>query len=201
MDLTRDSSLIAELTQALRCLPGVGPKSAQRMTYHLLQRNRDGARRLARALAAAAERVGHCKLCRNFTEQELCSLCAGTQRDRSQLCVVESPADVAALEQATGYRGLYFVLMGHLSPLDGIGPDELGLDVLTARLDGGEVQEVILATNPTVEGEATAHYIGESVRVRGIKASRIAHGVPLGGELEYIDGGTLSHAFAGRKSV
>lgn len=201
MDLTRDSSLIAELTQALRCLPGVGPKSAQRMTYHLLQRNRDGARRLARALAAAAERVGHCTLCRNFTEQELCSLCAGTQRDRSQLCVVESPADVAALEQATGYRGLYFVLMGHLSPLDGIGPDELGLDVLHARLDGGEVQEVILATNPTVEGEATAHYIGERVRARGIKASRIAHGVPLGGELEYIDGGTLSHALAGRKSV
>lgn len=200
MDLARDGSLIGELMQALRCLPGVGPKSAQRITYHLLQRNRDGARRLARALAAAAERVGHCQLCRNFTERELCALCASAQRDRSQLCVVESPADVFALEQATGYRGLYFVLMGHLSPLDGIGPAELGLDRLGARLDGGEVGEVILATNPTVEGEATAHYIGEMVHARGIKASRIAHGVPLGGELEYIDGGTLSHALAGRKS-
>lgn len=200
MDLARDGSLIGELMQALRCLPGVGPKSAQRITYHLLQRNRDGARRLARALAAAAEHVGHCQLCRNFTERELCALCASAQRDRSQLCVVESPADVFALEQATGYRGLYFVLMGHLSPLDGIGPAELGLDRLGARLDGGEVGEVILATNPTVEGEATAHYIGEMVHARGIKASRIAHGVPLGGELEYIDGGTLSHALAGRKS-
>lgn len=200
MDLARDGSLIGELMQALRCLPGVGPKSAQRITYHLLQRNRDGARRLARALAAAAEHVGHCQLCRNFTERELCALCASAQRDRSQLCVVESPADVFALEQATGYRGLYFVLMGHLSPLDGIGPTELGLDRLGARLDGGEVGEVILATNPTVEGEATAHYIGEMVHARGIKASRIAHGVPLGGELEYIDGGTLSHALAGRKS-
>lgn len=200
MDLARDGSLIGELMQALRCLPGVGPKSAQRITYHLLQRNRDGARRLARALAAAAEHVGHCQLCRNFTERELCALCASAQRDRSQLCVVESPADVFALEQATGYRGLYFVLMGHLSPLDGIGPAELGLDRLGARLDGREVGEVILATNPTVEGEATAHYIGEMVHARGIKASRIAHGVPLGGELEYIDGGTLSHALAGRKS-
>ena len=201
MDLFRDTSLIAELMQALRCLPGVGPKSAQRMTYHLLQRNREGARRLARALAAAAERVGHCELCRNFTERPRCALCENSQRDRTQLCVVESPADVQALEQATGYRGLYFVLMGHLSPLDGIGPEELGLERLSARLDDGEVAEVILATNPTVEGEATAHYIGELVRARGLKASRIAHGVPLGGELEYIDGGTLSHAMAGRKSL
>lgn len=201
MDLTRDTSLITELMQALRCLPGVGPKSSQRMTYHLLQRNREGALRLSRALAAAAERVGHCKLCRNFTEQPVCSLCDSAQRDRAQLCVVESPADVMALEQATGYRGLYFVLMGHLSPLDGIGPDELGMDELVSRLDGGTVKEVILATNPTVEGEATAHYVGELVRSRAIKASRIAHGVPLGGELEFIDGGTLSHAFAGRKSL
>lgn len=201
MDLTRDTSLITELMQALRCLPGVGPKSAQRMTYHLLQRNREGAMRLARALAAAAERVGHCELCRNFTERPVCALCESAQRDRSQLCVVESPADVFALEQSTGYGGLYFVLMGHLSPLDGIGPEELGMDRLASRLESGEVKEVILATNPTVEGEATAHYIGELVRSRGIRASRIAHGVPLGGELEFIDGGTLSHAFAGRKSL
>lgn len=201
MNFARDTSLIAELMEALRCLPGVGPKSAQRMTYHLLQRNREGARRLAAALAAAAERVGHCARCRTFTELEVCPLCAGAQRDRTQLCVVESPADVLALEQATGYRGLYFVLMGHLSPLDGIGPEELGIEQWLARLDEGEVKEVILATNPTVEGEATAHYLSELARARGIKASRIAHGVPLGGELEYIDGGTLSHAFAGRKSL
>jgi recombination protein RecR len=201
MNLGRDKSLIAQLMEALRCLPGVGPKSAQRMTYHLLQHNREGGRRLAETLLAAVERVGHCKLCRTLTEQEICPLCGSAQRDRSLLCVVESPADVQALEQATGYRGLYFVLMGHLSPLDGIGPDELGLNQLAARLDGGGIGEVILATNPTVEGEATAHYIGEMLHARGIKASRIAHGVPLGGELEYIDGGTLSHAFAGRKSI
>ncbi len=201
MNLARDTSLIAELMEALRCLPGVGPKSAQRMSYHLLQRNREGARRLAQALAAAAERVGHCARCRTLTELDVCSLCGSAQRDHAQLCIVESPADVLALEQATGYRGLYFVLMGHLSPLDGIGPEDLGLDRLLARLDDGEVSEVILATNPTVEGEATAHYISELVRARNIKASRIAHGVPLGGELEYIDGGTLSHAFAGRKSL
>lgn len=201
MNPGRDKSLIVQLIEALRCLPGVGPKSAQRMTYHLLQHNREGGRRLAETLLAAVERVGHCQLCRTLTEQEICPLCSSAQRDHSLLCVVESPADVQALEQATGYRGLYFVLMGHLSPLDGIGPDELGLDRLAARLDGGGIVEVILATNPTVEGEATAHYIGEMLRARGIKASRIAHGVPLGGELEYIDGGTLSHAFAGRKSI
>ncbi len=201
MNLTRDTSLIAELMEALRCLPGVGPKSAQRMTYHLLQRNREGARRLAQALANAAERVGHCARCRTFTELEVCAVCNSAQRDHGQLCVVESPADVLAVEHATGYRGLYFVLMGHLSPLDGIGPEELGVAHLLDRLAEGEVKEVILATNPTVEGEATAHYLSELVRARGIKASRIAHGVPLGGELEYIDGGTLSHAFAGRKSL
>lgn len=201
MSLVRDKSLIVQLMEALRCLPGVGPKSAQRMTYHLLQHNREGGRRLAEALAAALERVGHCKMCRTLTEQELCPLCGSAQRDHSLLCVVESPVDVQALDQSTGYRGLYFVLMGHLSPLDGIGPEELGLEQLADRLDGGEIGEVILATNPTVEGEATAHYISEMVRSRGIKASRIAHGVPLGGELEYIDGGTLSHAFAGRKSI
>ena len=190
---------IERLMEALRCLPGVGPKSAQRMTYHLLERDREGGRRLADALVDAMEHVGHCRQCRTFSEEDLCPLCANERRDRSVLCVVESPADVLAIEQATGFGGLYFVLMGHLSPLDGIGPDELGLDVLTARLDGGEVKEVILATNPTVEGEATAHYIGEMARERGIRATRLAHGVPLGGELEYVDGGTLSHAFSGRR--
>jgi recombination protein RecR len=201
MGAGRDKSLIVQLMEALRCLPGVGPKSAQRMTYHILQRNREGGRRLAEALLAAVDRVGHCKLCRTLTEQELCPLCGNAQRDHALLCVVESPADVQALEQSTGFRGLYFVLMGHLSPLDGIGPEQLGLEQLAARLDGGGIGEVILATNPTVEGEATAHYISEMVHARGIKASRLAHGVPLGGELEYIDGGTLSHAFAGRRSI
>jgi len=201
MSLVRDKSLIVQLMEALRCLPGVGPKSAQRMTYHVLQHNREGGHRLAETLAMALERVGHCKMCRTLTEQEICPLCDNAQRDHSLLCVVESPVDVQALEQSTGYRGLYFVLMGHLSPLDGIGPEELGLEQLAARLDGGGINEVILATNPTVEGEATAHYVSEMVHARGIKASRIAHGVPLGGELEYIDGGTLSHAFAGRKSI
>ena len=195
------SPLINRLIEDLRCLPGVGPKSAQRMAFHLLERDREGAQKLAQSLLEAAERVGHCSQCRTLSETEVCPLCANTARENHLLCVVESPADVRAIEQATQYRGRYFVLMGHLSPLDGIGPEELGLDQLAARLDGGGINEVILATNPTVEGEATAHYIGEMVHARGIKASRIAHGVPLGGELEYIDGGTLSHAFAGRKSV
>lgn len=197
----KDKSLIAQLIDALRCLPGVGPKSAQRMAYHLLERNRDGARRLAGVLLEAMERVGHCRSCRTLTELELCTICGSHSRDRTQLCIVEMPADVHAIDQSTGYRGFYFVLMGHLSPMDGIGPEEIGLDQLAARLDEGEVKEVILATNSTVEGEATAHVIGEMVRKRGIKASRIAHGVPLGGELEYIDGGTLSHAFAGRRDI
>lgn len=200
-DLTRDKSLIAQLAEALRCLPGVGPKSAQRMTYHILQHHRAAGRRLADALLAAVERVGQCKLCRTLTEQETCPLCASAQRDHALLCVVESPADVQALEQSTGYRGLYFVLMGHLSPLDGIGPEELGLGQLAARLDGGGIGEVILATNPTVEGEATAHFIAGLAQQRGIATSRIAHGVPIGGELEYVDGGTLAHAFQGRQSV
>lgn len=187
--------------EALRCLPGVGPKSAQRMAYHLLERDREGGRRLAEALGQAMDQVGHCRQCRTFSETELCTLCASGRRDRSLLCVVENPADVLALELATGFRGLYFVLMGHLSPLDGIGPDELGLDILVSRLEGGEVTEIILATNPTVEGEATAHFIGELARERGVRATRLAHGVPLGGELEYVDGGTLSHAFAGRREL
>ena len=189
------------LIDGLRCMPGVGQKSAQRIAFHLLERDREGASQLSSALADAVAGIGHCKRCRMFTEQELCSICAATGRDTTQLCVVESPADVMALEDATGFRGLYFVLMGHLSPLDGIGPDELGLSQLEDWLADGEVQELIIATNPTVEGDATAHYLADMAAQRGVKASRIAHGVPLGGELEYVDGGTLSHAFYGRRAV
>jgi len=195
------SRLIGRLIESLRCLPGVGPKSAQRMAFHLLEHNRDGGRQLAEALTLAMEQVGNCRECRTLSEESVCMLCANVRRDRSVLCVVETPADVQALEQSTGYQGLYFVLMGHLSPLDGIGPEALGLDLLEARLAAGEVQELILATNPTVEGEATAHFVSEMARVQGIRATRIAHGVPMGGELEYIDGGTLSHAFAGRQEI
>ncbi len=197
----KESSLIADLIEALRCLPGVGPKSAQRMTYHLLERDRDGARCLATALDQAAEHVGHCASCRTLTEHELCSICASLSRDRSLLCVVEMPTDVAAIEQSNIFKGLYFVLMGHLSPLDGIGPDQIGLDVLSTRLAEGEVSEVILATNSTVEGDATAHYIAELARAYEVSASRIARGVPMGGELEYIDGGTLSHAMTSRQLI
>ncbi len=185
--------------ESLRCLPGVGPKSAQRMALHLLERDREGAQRLIATLQEALEVIRHCRLCRNLSETELCALCAHPNRDRSLLCIVETPADVLAVDQATHYRGLYFVLMGHLSPLDGIGPVELGLDQLERRLGEGEIREVILATNPTVEGEATAYYIADMARERAIHATRIAHGVPLGGELEYIDSGTLSHAFGGRR--
>ncbi len=195
------SPLLNQLMAALRCLPGVGPKSAQRMALHLLERDRDGAQRLVGALQAALDGIGRCRQCRDLSETELCTLCASPYRDRSLLCVIETPADVLAVEQATGFQGLYFVLMGHLSPLDGIGPAELGLEALEARLDSGEVREIILATNPTVEGEATAYYIAELARERGIRATRIAHGVPLGGELESVDGGTLAHAFAGRRDV
>jgi recombination protein RecR len=195
------SPLIHRLMEALRALPGVGPKSAQRLAFHLLERDRDGARRLADTLLEALAGIGRCRGCRNLSETEFCSLCCSPLRDRSLLCVVETPADVLAVEQATGYRGLYFVLMGHLSPLDGIGPNELGLDQLEARLAAGGIQEIILATNPTVEGEATAHYIAGLACERGIRPTRIAHGVPLGGELEYLDSGTLSHAFSGRRDL
>ena len=195
------SRLIGQLIESLRCLPGVGPKSAQRMAFQLLEHDRDGGRQLAAILAQAMDRVGNCRDCRTLSEDAVCNLCASERRDRGQLCVVETPADVQALEQATGYQGLYFVLMGHLSPLDGIGPEALGLDMLEARLVSGEVQELILATNPTVEAEATAHFISELARAHAVRATRIAHGVPVGGELEYIDGGTLSHAFAGRLEV
>ena len=195
------SPLIDRLIEAFQVLPGVGPKGAQRMVLHLLQRNRAGGQLLAEVLAEAVVRVGECQDCRNLCEEPQCRFCADPRREDAVLCVVESPADVVAVEQTAGYSGRYFVLMGHLSPLDGIGPEELGLDQLAARLDGGEVREVILATNPTVEGEATAHFIGELCRDRDIRATRIAHGVPVGGELEYVDSGTLSHAFAGRTAI
>lgn len=190
--------LLTELIEALRCLPGVGPKSAQRMAFHLLERDREGGRRLARAMAEAMERIGRCGRCRTLTEREECALCASPNRDPALLCVVENPAEVTAIEQATDFRGRYFVLGGKLSPLDGIGPRELGLEELDRRLAEGEVREVILAVNPTVEGAATAHYIAELARQRGVRATRIAQGVPVGSEIEYVDGGTLRHAFTGR---
>jgi recombination protein RecR len=196
-----ESPLIGRLIEALRCLPGVGPKSAQRMAFYLLERNRDGARRLAAALQEAADRIGRCSECRTLSEHPVCRLCAAGNRNAAQLCVVESPADVQAIEQTTSYQGVYFVLMGHLSPLDGIGPADIGLDRLAERFARGVVKEVILATNPTVEGEATAHYIADIARQHGIRASRIAYGVPFGGELEYVDSGTLSHALAGRREL
>ncbi len=192
------SSLLEQLIEAFRVLPGVGQKTAQRMAYHVLEREREGGQRLADALAAAVERVGHCARCRDFSEDETCATCASAARDRHLLCVVESPADRLAIEQATGFRGLYFVLQGRLSPLDGIGPRELGLDQLSLRLAEGEVRELIIATNPTVEGEATAHYLAQLARQQGVAPSRLAHGVPLGGELEYVDRGTLAHAFGSR---
>ena len=192
------SPLLEQLIEALRVLPGVGRKSAQRMAYHVLERGRDGGRHLAEVLAEAVERVGHCSQCRDFSESEVCVTCASPGRDRQQLCVVESPADRLAIETATGYRGLYYVLQGRLSPLDGIGPRELGLDALAARLEGGEVAELIVATSATVEGEATAHYLAQLARRHGARPSRLAQGLPLGGELEYVDRGTLSHAFGTR---
>ncbi len=195
------SALLEQLIEALRVLPGVGPKSAQRMAYHVLEREREGGARLAEALAQAVERIGHCTRCRDFSETEVCATCASAARDTQTLCAVETPADRLAIEQATGYRGLYFVLQGRLSPLDGIGPRELGLDRLGERLAAGEVRELIIATNPTVEGEATAHYLAQLARQHGVRPSRLAHGVPLGGELEYVDRGTLSHAFGSRSEM
>jgi recombination protein RecR len=193
------SPLLIDLIDALRCLPGVGAKTAQRMAFHVLERDRAGARRLAERLTAAVERIGNCSRCRTFSEESVCTLCAGSTRERSLLCVVETPVDQLAIEQATGYRGQYFVLLGRLSPLDGLGPKEIGLDQLAQRLAEGEVQELIVATNPTVEGEATAHMLAQIARAAGVRASRLAHGVPLGGELEFIDRGTLAHAFGGRQ--
>ena len=194
-------SSLNELIESLRCLPGVGPKSAQRMAYHLLQRDQSGAARLGGALARALELIRHCSRCNTFTEEEICELCRSPRRDESLLCVIETPADLLMMEQAQCYRGHYFVLMGRLSPLDGIGPREIHLDRLVRRATDGRVQEVILATNFTVEGEATAHYIGELLRAKAIKVSRIARGVPVGGELEHVDSGTLAQAVVERREV
>ena len=195
------SPLLDELIEALRVLPGVGNKTAQRMAYHLLERQREGGRRLAAKLADAMQRIGNCARCRNFSEESVCTVCRNGSRERSLLCVVEAPADQTAIETATGYRGHYFVLHGRLSPLDGLGPRELGLDLLVERLAEGEIAELIIATNPTVEGEATAHYLAQLARQRDVRPSRLAHGVPIGGELEYIDRGTLAHAFGQRQEV
>lgn len=192
------SPLIDQLIDTLRCLPGVGPKSAQRMAFHLLERNRDGGRRLGQILHTTMEKVGHCKTCRTFTEHEQCTICANPARDHHSLCIVETPADVLAVEQTAGYRGIYYVLQGHLSPLDGIGPDELGIDKLLARFTNNNFKEVIVATNPTVEGEATAHYLANVLKQFSVKITRIAHGVPVGGELEFVDGSTIARAFASR---
>lgn len=193
--------VIDELIDALRCLPGVGPKSAQRMALQLLERDRQGGTRLAQAIGRAIDCVGRCKLCRTLTEAELCVVCSDTRRDPLQLCVLETPADLFAIEQSGSFRGRYFVLLGHLSPIDGIGPDAIGIDFLLQRLVDENIGELILATNLTIEGEATAHYIGERAMGLGVAVSRIAHGVPLGGELEYVDGGTLLHAFNSRRRL
>ena len=201
----RPPSSLEDLIEALRCLPGVGPKSAQRIAYHLLQYDRAGAERLAQTLARAAQSIRRCARCNSFTETELCALCASDRRDPAQLCIVETPGDLLMMEQTLAYRGLYFVLMGRLSPLDGIGPREIHLDRLLARATdpemGGPVQEVIVATNFTSEGEATAHYIGEMLKARGLKVSRLARGVPVGGELEYVDAGTIARAVMDRRNL
>ncbi|MGL4454371.1 MAG: recombination mediator RecR [Plesiomonas sp.] len=197
--MANSSPLLETLMDALRCLPGVGPKSAQRMAFQLLQRDRSGGMRLSQALSRAMSEIGHCRDCRTFTEEEVCAICTNPRRHKSgQICVVESPADIHAIEQTGQYSGRYFVLMGHLSPLDGIGPDDIGLDRLEERLRTETINEVILATNPTVEGDATANFIAEICAMHNVMASRIAHGVPVGGELEMVDGTTLSHSLAGR---
>jgi recombination protein RecR len=192
---------LEQLIDALRCLPGVGPKSALRMAYYLLQRDRKGANTLALSMQNALQALGHCSLCNNFSESTVCPLCTSEKRDATQLCVVEMPTDLMMMEQTHSYTGMYFVLMGRLSPLDGIGPKEINLDKLIKRAQNGVVKEVILATNYTVEGEATAHYISELLKTRGIAVSRIARGLPMGGEIEYVDSGTLSMALLGRKHL
>lgn len=190
--------LLNQLIEAFRCLPGVGPKSAQRMSFHILERDRDGGLQLAKLLQQSISEVGHCQRCRNLSEQAICNICNNTKRDAALLCIVETPADVAAIEQTACYQGYYFVLGGHLSPIDGIGPKDIGIDNLTLLFNEKKITEVILATNPTIEGEATAHYIAELAKQYHIKSSRIAYGVPVGGELEYVDGGTLARALVGR---
>ena len=192
---------LEDLTESLRCLPGVGPKSAQRMAYHLLQRDHIGAQRLANALTQALEHIKHCEMCNNFTEEAVCEFCRSERRDSGLLCVVEMPADLMMMEQAQCYRGMYFVLMGRLSPLDGIGPREIHLERLLKRAQDGLVQEVVLATNFTMEGEATAHYISELLHTRGVRVTRIARGLPVGGELEHVDSGTLAQAVLERREI
>lgn len=194
-----ESSLLNELVSALRCLPSVGARTAQRMAFHLLEHDREKGLKLAGAMRNAIEKIGHCKQCRTLTEHEICKICSDKRRNPETLCVIESPSDVLAVEQATAYRGYYFVLMGKLSPLDGIGPEDIGLDLLEQRLQNEQIEELILATNPTVEGEVTAHYISELAQKHHVKTTRIAHGVPVGGELDYVDSSTLSHAFDGRR--
>lgn len=197
----KHAPLVQELIEAFTCLPGVGPRSAQRMAYWLLERNRDGGRRLSGALLAAMDGVSHCRQCRNFAEAELCPICADSRRDQTLVCIVESPADVLAIEMSGEYRGRFFVLMGHLSPIDGVGPAEIGLDALERQMQSGAIQEVILATGTTVEGEATAHYVLDMSQDAGVAVSRIAQGVPMGGELEFVDGVTLAHALRGRQRL
>ena len=192
---------LGRLIETLRAMPGVGPKSAQRIAFHLLERDRNGALEIGRALTEATQRIGHCRICRMFAEGEICPVCDDPGRDVTTLCIVESPADVLVLDDATDFNGRYFVLMGHISPLDGIGPRELGIELLESMLAERPIREVIIATNPTVEGDATAHFLIELCNRHGVAVSRIAHGVPIGGELEYVDGGTLSHAFNGRRVV
>ena len=196
----KEQTLLEQVIEAFRCLPGVGPKSAQRMLLHLLERDREGGRRLAQILSEAIEKIGHCKSCRNLTEAELCEICSDGKRESNIICVVEAPSDVIAIEQSLSFSGQYFVLMGTLSPIDGRGPDEIGIDHLVRRCESG-IQEIILAVSSTVEGEATAHYISEALKPLNLTISRLAQGIPLGGELEFVDGGTLSHAFDGRKSI
>ena len=197
----KSPSSLEELIESLRCLPGVGPKAAQRMAYHLLQYDREGARRLVVSLGSALGAIRRCTKCNTFTEDEICTVCSSAKRDPSLLCVVETPADLLMMEQTHAYSGLYFVLMGRLSPLDGIGPREIGLDVLAHRVADHSVKEVIVATNFTNEGEATAHYIGELLKGRDVRVSRIARGIPVGGELEYVDTGTLAQALVERRQV
>lgn len=193
------SPLIDQLIDAFRCLPSVGPKSAQRMALHLLERNRPGGTKLSEALTSALENVGNCSECRTLTEEKICRICASQSRNHKICCVVESPADIFAIEQSGTFRGVYFVLMGHLSPIDGIGPEQLGMKQLIEKIQAGNIDELILACNPTVEGDATAYYIADQLKSLPLIVSRIAHGVPVGGELEFVDGGTLSHAFTGRR--
>lgn len=195
------SPLIDQLIEAFRCLPGVGPKSAQRMALHLLERNRSGGKKLSESLTVAINEVGNCIQCRTLTEEDICRICASKSRNHAICCVVESPADIFAIEQSGSFKGIYFVLMGHLSPIDGIGPEQLGINQLLDKVKNNDIEEVIIACNPNVEGDATTYYIAEQLKNSNVQVSRIAHGVPVGGELEFVDGGTLTHAFAGRTSM